>query len=220
VARVTAPTAAPTAIVRAAALTPPPRPTPVPTVGQQLLDLRFAAGPGDGWLDNPPYASWSAGAYRMQAHDATRFVAVGVPINESMSDVIVSATLRKTGGPPGGGYGLIVRDQGPEPRDGVNQQMRAYVLETGDLGEFGIWRRDDDQWVDLVPWTRAASVRSGGSPNDLVVRAIGGELTFSVNGADVATVHDDVLTDGGVGLFVGGDDNEVALDQFSVHLPD
>ena len=48
-----------------------------------------------------------------------------------MSDAVVSATFRKTGGPPGGGYGLVIRDQGPEPRDGMNQNMDAYVLETG-----------------------------------------------------------------------------------------
>lgn len=219
-ARATAPSAPATASVRAPTVTPLPLPTPVPTVGRPLMDLRFAAGPGEKWVDNPPYAAWSDGAYRFQAHDATRFVAVGVPIDQVMSDVIVSATFRKTGGPPGGGYGLIVRDQGPEPRDGVNQQMTAYVLETGDLGEYGIWRRDGDRWIDLVPWMRSPNIRSGGSPNDLVVRATGDELTFSVNGADVATIHDDVLDAGGVGLFVGGDDNEVALDHFSVHVPD
>src|SRR5262249_22718318 len=135
------------------------------------------------------------------------------------SDVVVSATFRKTGGPPGGGYGLIVRDQGPEPRNGVNQQASAYVLEAGDLGEFGVWRRDDDHWVDLVPWTRSTAIRPGGSPNDLSVRAVGDRLTFTVNGTEVASVQDDILMAGGVGLFVGGDYNEVALDHFTVQLP-
>jgi hypothetical protein len=213
---VSRPTLAPTP----AALTPP---TPVPQLGpaggRTLTDVRFASGPADGWVNNPPYAAWHDGAFRFQAHDATRFVAVGVPINQVLSDVVVSATFRKTGGPPGGGYGLIVRDQGPEPRDGVNQQMTAYVLEAGDLGEYGVWRRDGDHWVDLVPWMRSSSVRSGGSPNDLSVRAVGQQLTFTVNAADVATVQDSALAAGGVGLFVGGDNNEVALDHFSVQVP-
>jgi hypothetical protein len=183
------------------------------------MDVRFAAGRAANWLDNPPYANWSDGAFRLHARDAGRFVAAGVPIDQVMSDVIVTATFRKTGGPPGGGYGLIVRDQGPEPRDGVNQEMTAYVFETGDLGEYGVWRRDGDHWVDLVPWTHSTSVRSGGSPNDLSVRATGDRLVFSVNAADVATVQDDTLDAGGVGVFVGGDDNEVAVDHFSVQLP-
>jgi len=134
--------------------------------------------------------------------------------------VIVSATFRKTGGPPGGGYGLIVRDQGSEPLDGVNQEFNAYVLETGDLGEYGVWRREGDRWIDLVPWTRSSAVRSGGSPNDLVVRAVGAQLTFSVNGSVVAQVSDDTFGQGGVGLFVGGDSNAVALDRFNLERPD
>jgi hypothetical protein len=182
--------------------------------------VRFASGAAARWLDNQPYAGWSDGAYRLLARDTMRFVAVGVPVDQPLSDVIVSGTFRKTGGPPGGGYGLIVRDQGPEPRDGVNQELNAYVLETGDLGEYGVWRRDGDHWVDLVPWTRSSAVRSGGSPNDLEVRAVGDQLVFSVNGSVVAQVSDDTYAQGGVGIFVGGDDNAVALDRFNLELPD
>jgi hypothetical protein len=205
---------------------PPPTPTlaPKPTVavagGQALMDVRFAAGPPANWLDNPPFAAWSDGAYRIVASQAARFVAVGVPTNRVLSDIVVSGTFRKTGGPPGGGYGLIVRDQGPEPRDGVNQDANAYVAEAGDLGEFGVWRRDGDHWVDLVPWTRSASVRPGGSPNELTVRAVGEHLVFIVNGAQLADVQDDALMAGGVGIFVGGDYNEVAVDHFAVQLPE
>jgi hypothetical protein len=206
----------------APAQTAAPRPTLTapPEDTNALMDVRFAGGRPDRWLDNPPYAAWRDGAYRLLARDSTHFVAVGIPINQVLGDVVVSATFRKTGGPPGGGYGLIVRDQGPEPRDGVNQELNAYVLETGDLGEYGVWRRDGDHWVDLVPWTRSAAVRSGGSPNDLLVRAVGDQLTFSVNGSVIAVVTDDTFSDGGVGLFVGGDYNDVALDRFNVQLPE
>lgn len=184
------------------------------------MDLRFVGGPADNWMENPPIAGWSDGAYRLQAHQPTQFVAISVPLIQVTSDVVVSATFRKTGGPPGGGYGVIVRDQGPLPRDGLNQDMNAYVLEAGDLGEFGVWRRVGDHWVDLVPWTRSSNVRPGGSPNDLLVRAIGDSLTFTINGARVASVQDDALTSGAVGVFVGGDYNEVALDHFAVQLPE
>jgi len=187
--------------------------------GQPLIDVRFASGPKQGWLDNPPYATWSDGAYRLRALQVGRFVAVGVPIDPLPSDVVVFATFRKTGGPPGGGYGLVVRNQSPDPLNGVNQNASAYVMATGDRGEFGIWRRDADRWADLVSWTRSNSVRQGGSPNDLEVRAIGDRLTFSVNGTELATVQDDALRTGGVGVFAGGDYNEVALDRFVVQVP-
>jgi hypothetical protein len=215
------PTLPPTLASRPTLAASLPSPTALPPQpGQVLMNVRLAAGAADNWVDHRPYATWSAGAYRLESKDRTRFVAVGVPINQVLSDVIVSATFRKTGGPPGGGYGLIVRDESPEPREGTNQVLNAYVLETGDLGEYGVWRRDGDHWIDLVPWTRSATVREGGSPNDLTVRAVGDRLTFTVNGSDLADVEDDTLSSGGVGLFVGGDDNQVGLDSFSVQIPD
>lgn len=215
----------PTAQNRSTPVPTPPAPTAIAPAaqpnpsGRLLLDLKLAAGPPTNWRENPPYAGWSDGAYRLQARQPARFVAVGVPTNDPLSDVSVSATFRKTGGPPGGGYGLIVRDQHPEVRDGVNQHMAAYVLETGDLGEFGIWRRDGDHWFDLVPWTRSGAVRPGGSPNDLSVRARANRMLFLVNGVEVATVQDDTLLAGGVGIFVGGDYNEVAVDRFVIQVP-
>jgi Domain of unknown function (DUF4388) len=215
---VAAPT--PTTLTRPATPTTAPGPTTAALAASAgpLLDVRFSAGPPADWIENPPYASWSNGAYRLQARQPERFVAVGAPVARLLGDVRVSATFHKTGGPPGGGYGLILRDQGPEPRDGINQAMNAYVLEAGDLGEFGVWRRDGDRWIDLVPWTQSPSVRSGGSPNALEARVVGGRFVFTVNGADVATVDDATLAAGGVGVFVGGDFNEVAVDQFTVEV--
>ena len=213
-------TAPPLAPTPARLATPTTAPLANAAGARSLMDVRFAAGPANNWLENPPVASWSDGAYRLQTRQPAQFVAIAVPLVQITSDVVVSATFRKTGGPPGGGYGVIVRDQGPLPRDGLNQEANAYVFEAGDLGEFGVWRRVGDHWVDLVPWTRSSSVRPGGSPNDLLVRAIGDSLTFTINGARVASVQDDALPSGGVGAFVGGDYNEVALDHFAVQLPD
>jgi hypothetical protein len=42
----------------------------------------------------------------------------------------------------------------------------------------------------------------------------------SGNAVQVAAVEDDALASGGVGIFVGGDYNQVALDHFAVRLPD
>jgi hypothetical protein len=201
----------------------PATPTAVPPIGaaalgQALMDVRLAAGPQDRWVDRPPYANWSDGAYRLLARDAGRFVAVDVPIEQDVSDAVVSATFRKTGGPPGGGYGLIVRDSG-DARDGQNQEFEAYVFATGDVGEYGVWRREGDHWIDIVPWTRSTAIRAGGSPNELVVRAVGTQLSFTVNGVELANLQDDTLQSGSIGLFVGGDNNEVALDRFNVSPP-
>jgi hypothetical protein len=222
-----APTSAPqaplvvaTSPVARAPLPTPGEPTPTPSASRRvLMDVRFAQTPGAGWVDNPPFAAWRDGAYRLQARQPAHFVAVNAPFEAVPDDVIVSGTFRKTGGPPGGGYGLIVRDAGPQPRDGANQEMNAYVFEAGDLGEFGVWRRDGDHWVDLVPWTRGASVRPGGSPNELSVHTSGGRLVLTINGVQAAAVNDPILPYGRVGVIAGGDFNEVAVDRFTVQVP-
>jgi hypothetical protein len=114
---------------------------------------------------------------------------------------------------------LIVRDQGPAPRDGLNQDGHYLVLEAGDRGQVGIWRREGNRWIDLVPWTQSEAVRPGGAANDLMVRAIGQQVIFLVNGVQVASLVDSTLLEGGVGLFVGGDYNEVRLERFVVQVP-
>jgi len=151
---------------------------------------------------------------------ARPFVALGIPpVGEILQDVTISGIFRKIGGPPGCGYGFIVRDQGPGPRDGVNQAGRYYVLEVDDKGEVGIWRRDGDRWVDLLPWQRADAVHTGNATNDVTVRASGERLSLSVNGTEVAARNDKNLTVGNVGIFVGGDGNQVALEQLTVKTP-
>ena len=146
-------------------------------------------------------------------------MAIGASLTESLRDVVVTATFRKVGGPPRGGYGVIVRDQGPSPRDGLNQGGRYYVLAAGDRGEVGIWRREGDHWVDLVPWTQSEAVRPGGAVNELMVQAVGQRLIFLVNETEVANLVATDLQGGEVGIFVGGDLNEVLLDQFIVQVP-
>jgi capsular exopolysaccharide synthesis family protein len=184
-----------------------------------VLDERFVDNTA-GWSNDALSTAWFAdGAYRLFARQPSRFVALRAPVPQTAHDVVVTASFRKIGGPPGGGYGVIVRDQDPEHRDGVSQNGRYYVLEAGDRGEVGIWRREDDRWIDLVPWTESNAVSTGAEQNQLVVRAIGQILTLSINGTQVATVADGALTAGGVGVFVGGDFNDVALDRFRVELP-
>src|SRR5438552_4090103 len=76
-----------------------------------------------------------SGGYLLTARQPGQFVALGVPLTEALRDVVVSASFHKVAGPAGGGFGLIVRDQGPDARDGQSQAGRYYVFEVGDKGE-------------------------------------------------------------------------------------
>jgi hypothetical protein len=217
------PTAVPALAGALPIATVPPVPTPTTdlaaarTVGRGgvLLDAQFSS-PEPGWTSNPPFAMWVAGAYRLSARAPGRFVAASAPLADPVGDVFISATFNKIGGPRGGGYGFILRDQEPARRDGLNQSGQFYVVEVSDRGEFGMWRRDDDHWVDLVNWTFSESVHPDGETNELVVWAVEDRFTLLVNGVEVMTHTDSYLLNGGIGIFVGGDFNEVAIHQFSV----
>jgi hypothetical protein len=169
------------------------------------------------WPNNPNGTAWFAdGEYHLHARQQGRFVAIGAPLDQPLRDVTVNARFRKVSGPAGGGYGIIVRDAGPERRDGVSQQGRFYVLEAGDKGEYGIWRREGDRWVDIIPWSPSSAVRPGTASNDLTVVAQGDRLQFLINGTEVATVTDVTLREGSVGLFVGGDGNQAVVERYAV----
>ena len=56
--------------------------------------------------------------------------------------------------------------------------------------------------------------------DDLIVRAVGPKLTFLANGLVLAEETDASPLAGMVGVFVGGDMNEVLIDRFSVQVPE
>ena len=192
--------------------TPGPRSTiaPAPKI---VLDEAFGASP-KGWPNHPNSTAWYAdNAYWLQTREPGRFVAIDAPATAAFHDGVLSARFHKVGGPPGGGYGLILADQGPDSHDGVFQSGRFVVLEASDQGTIGAWERDEDHWIDGLPWTPHAAVHRGDGSNDLTVEATGQQLSFLVNGTHVAQVTT-TLPAGRVGIFVGGDGNEVTLEHF------
>lgn len=185
-------------------------------VSAAALDESFADN-GRGWPSDPQSTAWVAdGVYHLQTRQAGRFVAIGVPGSDATTTGgTIAATFAKTGGPVGGGYGLIVRDQSAG-RDGVTQDGRFYVFEVGDKGEYGIWLRDGTKWIDIVPWMASNAVQPGMASNDLSVTVAGDDMTFSINGKPVAKQVDTQLHHGAMGVFVGGDGNQVAVSHVTV----
>jgi hypothetical protein len=196
----------------------PPSPAPA-SVLRVLLDDRFTSNTGK-WPNDPQGPGWiTGGSYRLAASQVSQFVAVGIPGTQGLGDSVVTGWFHKVGGPAGGGYGLILRDQNPDLSDGRNQLGQYYVFEVGDRGEVGVWLRDGDHWIDLLTWTASAAVKPGFASNELTVTAAGDHLSFVVNGIPVASQTDTVLHAGGAGVFVGGDSNQVALERIVVSSP-
>ena len=180
-----------------------------------MFEAQFGQN-SQGWVDNPQQTAWladgvvpavwaPAGPVR-GGRRADRRAAAGRDRRGDLSQAWRTAR---------GGAGLIVRDRAgharrPEPG------WRYYVFECGDRGEWGIWRRDEDHWVDLVPWTASPVVRGGAGGESAQVSAIGPRLIFLINGAQVASLEDNALSSGGVGVYLGGDLNEIAVERFLV----
>jgi hypothetical protein len=182
-----------------------------------VLDERFD-GDRSGWPNDPRgVARRVEGGYRLTARFDNHIVAISAPVESPLRDVLVGATFRKLGGPSGGAYGLLLRDRGPGPRDGRNQAGRYYAAQVDDRGEVGIWRRELDRWLELVPWARSPAVRPGEATNDLIFEIVGGRLTLVVNGRSAASAHDAVLDNGGIGLCVCGNGNDVLVERFVVY---
>jgi len=192
--------------------------TPIPSGPSVLFGERFVS-PLPNWPNNPNGTAWfGSDGFRLFARQSGRFVAVGVPLSQTLSSAVLTARFHKVGGPGGGGYGLIVRDQGSSAeRDGRNQAGQYMVLEVGDRGDAGIWQRNEARWIDVMPWTHTDAVHLDQESNALVVTVRGNALRFEVNGRVLADLtYDGVQPRGGVGIFVGGDLNEVVLDSLRI----
>jgi hypothetical protein len=173
--------------------------TPVPSA---TLDETFAATP-KGWPNDPKSTAWYADkTYHLQPRVTQQFVAIDAPPTDAFHDGTVSARFHKTGGPPGGGYGLIVDDQGPEVHDGLYQGGQFVVFEVGDDGTIGAWLRAGDRWIDIVPWAANGAVHPDTGTNELEVRSEGHQLTFVVNATQVAQFTTD-LPAGRIGVGAG-----------------
>jgi hypothetical protein len=219
-----APTALPIQNLVAPTAVPPTRvpPTPtlaIPTPAPAALFTSQLTQPVAGWPNDLQGTAWFAdNEYHFFARDVGRFVATGVPLARPVRDVRISAQFHKVGGPSGGGYGLIVRDQSTSTeRDGRNQGGEYLVAEVGDKGDIGIWQRAETHWIDILPWQHSDAVHPDRASNAITLTQHGATLQFLVNGQNVAEIQYTAIPDtGGIGLFAGGDFNEVALESLRI----
>jgi hypothetical protein len=181
-----------------------------------LLDERFANNQR-GWRSDRSGTAWLAeDGYHVYNRDPGRFVALRIPQTESTRDVAVTVSFRKLEAGPGAGFGVIVRDQGPAPRDGFNQVGRFFTLKINDRSDLDAWRRDDDRWADLLPLTQSGAIRQGRELNHLSVLAVGERLSLVINGIEAASIPDPAPVAGNIGLFLNGDYAHVLVERVVV----
>ena len=65
-----------------------------------------------------------------------------------------------------------------------------YVFQLAPNRMLSVWRRQRGKWLEQVPWQAADAANEGdGGSNELRVTTRGGEATFFVNGAELATIE-------------------------------
>jgi len=120
--------------------------------------------------------------------------------------VEVEGTLLE--GPSSADYGLIL-----QAREG-----RFYRFAVSADGYYGVFFYDRGNWRVLVDWTAHPAVRAGRTTNHLQVRCAGAEMSFRVNGVEVARVpRGPDPGEGRVGVSIGTmarGEARVAFDRF------
>ena len=128
------------------------------------------------------------------------------PVNTVEGDFSVKAKLHlfNPNGRNREGYGIFI---GGEDLDGDNQEYLYFLIRN--TGDYLVKEREGDETETVKGWTASEAIvkyteDSGSSAeNNLEVKVSGDDLTFIINGVEVATLSDsDLDTDGIFGLRV------------------
>jgi len=103
-------------------------------------------------------------------------------------------------------YGIIFRISGS------SDTRSYYIFGVTTEGNYFLQKKVNGQWADKDPVSATASqyIKPGQVKNRLAVRAQGSQISLYINGFLVKTVNDDSVASGGMGVFVGTGDNDLA----------
>ncbi|MGI9069233.1 MAG: hypothetical protein ACR2HX_22875 [Pyrinomonadaceae bacterium] len=176
--------------------------------------------------DDFSQAKWSAGSssygdiwyageqYHMRAK-ARSYLVMYAPSSEYNTEgATVRVTARSVDGTPAlTGYGLIVHGQ--KTKTGAIEDY-ALLIYTGSEPQYEIIKHKGGTQTAVVPWTKSKVIRSGTNPNQLEVRAQGGELSFYINGQYVDRITDNENFKRGLAGLYTSDTAEVAFDDLEI----
>jgi hypothetical protein len=133
-------------------------------------------------------------------------------LDTSYADSVVQVDTQVLQSVTDGDYGLICRYQDAD---------NFYGLEISEDGYFTIYRYLNGEFLSLYDWTYSDLILSG-EVNTLTIACVGPKLTIAVGGTVLASVEDDSLSSGGLGMVAGTFDTPnliVAFDNFIVYQP-
>jgi hypothetical protein len=179
------------------------RPAPAPTTAgwTTTLDLDFAEDAGGFYVGEYAHGRWihEDGTYFLDvsSEDWVLWATQGHAADLHLAVDVIPWSGRGSGG-------LVFR--------GHADAATFYSFRVSTDGYFTLdaamgYEREEVVWKEIIPWRKSPHIRVGGTPNRLEVIAIDDQITLSINGETVHTLHDDTLTAGAIGLaaqhFVG-----------------
>jgi len=193
-----------------------------------LLLAACAAGAGDGlpWADDfsNPASGWQAesdssaevgysdGGMRILVKVANSLAWASA--GRALSDLYLTVEATQIAGPDDNEYGVMVRMQDPQ---------HFYRFSISGDGYYLVSKYDGQEWRPLgTDWTPSDAIHPGAATNLLGVVCQGAQLTFLVNGVQLAQVEDKSYTRGDIGLYAGSffePNVEVQFDNLRVEKP-
>ncbi len=167
--------------------------------GELIFSDSFSPGEGGRWRIEEDEAAWSAlmGDQLVIGVNNAQTVQYATLDGESFRDFVLEVNATLAEGNPANSYGVLFRITGPN---------QFYRFELTGAGLFTVERHDGEgAWTRLTDgWQEAAAINQGlGATNRLRVEAVGENLTFAVNGQEVAALTDTGYSQGSVALDAG-----------------
>jgi hypothetical protein len=112
---------------------------------------------------------------------------------KNLSDFVLEVNATQEKGPVDSDYGVVTRW-----KDSGNYSL---FLISGD-GFYSYARRENNDWVVPVNWTRSSVIKTGNATNNIKVVSAGKNLAFYANGAKLGDYIDSQPFSGDLGTWV------------------
>jgi hypothetical protein len=174
-------------------LAPTPTPTPTPSITQALPFEDDFSNPLSGWqrfISDEYEANYVDGEYHLwQKSSGARWVwNFG-----QLTDFVLEIDARSVNGTNDSSYGVIFR---------LSDNNHLYRFMVSGSGSYRIEKYIDGVWFFLQDTTNSAFIKQGNSTNHLKVICKGDQIEVYANGNYLATVFDDSLHTGYVGMSI------------------
>lgn len=133
---------------------------------------------------------------------------------KSFSDVKIEVDVNKISGANVNEFGIICNATD-------NRHFYAFVIGTDQT--YMIWKQNGDGESTLIDWRSSSAIKTGTTENHISTICNDGNLTFFVNGIELASVYDTSYSAGDVGVILGSFEENTPVsayfDNFNVSNP-